>query len=116
MEPGNPGCWDQDTDMELPIEGDNPREGWCNDFFCYVDACQCDAEIFKSSYFGDGESVSYSYQTCGFGNAYVAGLAGGGAAAECTDPPGDSGSIHNFVSYPVGLVVVSLMGRSLRRA
>merc|ERR1711865_432895 len=55
----------------------NARAGWCNSPWCYVDACVCNAEVSQSEYFV-GQSISYSYATCGSDDEFA-------ATITCTD-------------------------------
>jgi len=69
-EPGHGACFDL---VKVPPEEKamSDQAGWCNQKWCYIDPCNCDAaDATKSDYF-PGE-LFYSYGTCGDKNTYTA--------------------------------------------
>lgn len=88
-EPGHPSCWNLTSGTELPtatgrrLNSTNTtgntdtsdttsgtKASWCDDPWCYVDPCQCDAsDVGQSTYFND--EISFSYSTCGSVDKYT---------------------------------------------
>jgi len=70
MEPGHSSCFDLTT--HPPIEKPPSKAAdWCDNKWCYVDPCNCDAaDATKSDYFPN--QLTYSYTTCGDKNTYTA--------------------------------------------
>jgi len=98
---GNEECFSQTTGLEHGIgirtgcddvfAIDDPwcyvdRAGWCDDPWCYVDACVCNSEVTQSEYFV-GQSISYSYATCGAADAFALTVTGGTQQAVCDNLP-----------------------------
>merc|ERR1719498_69879 len=69
-EPGSSSCFDLTT--VPPTEKPQAQQAnWCNQKWCYVDECDCDApDKTNSDYFPD--KLAYSYDTCGDKNTYTA--------------------------------------------
>lgn len=54
--------------MELPAD---KKADWCDSLWCYVDDCTCDsADVAESTYF-PGNTMYYSYKTCGASDTYT---------------------------------------------
>jgi hypothetical protein len=76
IEPGDDRCYDVAAGTELPAPGSGAakeRKGWCDDPWCYVDPCNCNAPSqYESTYFPlEGEKkLFYTYLTCGDADAY----------------------------------------------
>jgi hypothetical protein len=69
-EPGAASCYNQS--QYPPVElSSSLKAPWCDEPWCYVDPCNCDAgDATKSDYFP--ELLYYSYATCGSKNMYTA--------------------------------------------
>jgi len=76
-EPGNTACSyittvASTTGQPKPA---NMKADWCDNTWCYVDPCNCNApDVYKSSYFP--LSMYYSYSTCGSADAFTGGEGG----------------------------------------
>lgn len=85
IEPGHSDCYDVDKIQELPAPGSGAakeRAGWCDDPWCYIDPCNCNAPSqYKSDYFPD--SLFYTYLTCGKEDTY-SGVTDGSAGKEAS--------------------------------
>lgn len=99
-EPGHTGCFNLDKSPPVPLPAhktdaadkhvEGTQAGWCDDPWCYIDPCNCNADDqFESDYFGP---LFYSYAVCGSADAY-SGVADGSAnkGAECAGSDGTSG-------------------------
>jgi hypothetical protein len=70
LEPGHAACFDLTT-VPPTEKAISDQAGWCQDKWCYIDPCNCDAsDATKSDYFPG--SLFYSYATCGDKNTYTA--------------------------------------------
>jgi len=70
QEPGASSCYDLTTTPPTQKPQSN-QANWCNQKWCYIDPCNCDAvDATKSDYFPD--TLHYSYATCGDKNTYTA--------------------------------------------
>jgi hypothetical protein len=69
-EPGATACFD--LSKTPPVEkAQSAQANWCNQKWCYIDPCNCDApDATKSDYFP--ATLHYSYATCGDKNTYTA--------------------------------------------
>jgi len=62
-EPANSACYNASQSQPVPQKL-NPATDWCNDPWCYVDPCACDApDVSNSQVFVD--QMKYSYAACG---------------------------------------------------
>jgi len=86
-EPGSSDCFNQVADAELP---DADRASWCDNQWCYVDPCNCNADVSQSSYFA-GASYAYSYATCGSADEFAA-TVGGTSTGVCVPTCGTAGN------------------------
>merc|ERR1712224_612109 len=69
-EPGASSCFDL-TKVPPEEKATADQANWCNQKWCYIDPCNCDApDATKSDYFPD--TLHYSYATCGDKNTYTA--------------------------------------------
>jgi hypothetical protein len=69
-EPGSSSCFDI-TKTPPEEKATANQANWCNQKWCYIDPCKCDAsDATKSDYFPD--VLFYSYATCGDKNTYTA--------------------------------------------
>eukprot|EP00747_Dinoflagellata_sp_TGD_P141524 gnl/TRDRNA2_/TRDRNA2_176137_c0_seq8.p1 gnl/TRDRNA2_/TRDRNA2_176137_c0~~gnl/TRDRNA2_/TRDRNA2_176137_c0_seq8.p1 ORF type:complete len:536 (-),score=95.38 gnl/TRDRNA2_/TRDRNA2_176137_c0_seq8:302-1909(-) len=60
MEPGHTDCYNVEAGKEKHADA---KADWCDDAWCYVDPCNCNApNQYKSNYF-EG-SVTYTYSAC----------------------------------------------------
>ena len=122
IEPGHSDCFDQNTNEELPVSGDNPRQPWCSEPWCYVDPCVCNADKDKTSRFlmADGTSIDlvYSYPTCGgedfFSTSAEAQERSGIIQGECTQVDASGSMLNTFSLFAAGMVV-AITGRSVFR-
>lgn len=63
VEPGAAACFH----LENATYKADQAADWCGESgndWCYVDACECDFQVFESTYF-PGDSIYYNYDTCG---------------------------------------------------
>jgi len=97
-EPGHPSCYDVCRGEELPKqasassrrlakddcpENNNTKKAWCDDPWCYVDPCACEAKDKSVSlYF---TQMVYSYMTCGSSDKYTSEETDGGKTAQCAN-------------------------------
>jgi len=71
-EPGSPDCYNL-TAAGKPVKGKKENQkGWCNDPWCYVDCCACDASDTAYSHWFKPVAIPYSYQTCGASDKFTA--------------------------------------------
>merc|ERR1719230_1106015 len=98
IEPGHTSCYYVDKGTQKAPHDPNDKDNkdkmadWCDDEWCYIDPCNCNApKQFASDYFGP---LTYTYLTCGSADAYTSTDADAGAnAATCSKgPSGSSGS------------------------
>jgi hypothetical protein len=69
-EPGSSSCFDLTTTPPTEL-ATSKQANWCNQKWCYIDPCNCDApDATKSDYFP--ATLHYSYATCGDKNTYTA--------------------------------------------
>merc|ERR1711879_913360 len=88
-----------------------PAKAWCDNEWCYVDSCKCDApDITESSAFASFGVMKYSYASCGNVDDYTAentdNVVGGGV---CEVETSGAASIWMPVSILVGVVGATLM-------
>jgi len=122
---GNEACFDQTLNVEhavgdrtdpaceseCPVVNANFRAGWCSDPWCYVDACNCNSAVTQSEYFV-GQSIAFSYATCGSTDAFSATVTGGTQQATCASS--DSGAHQQSPALTTLMFLVALtMGRML---
>eukprot|EP00747_Dinoflagellata_sp_TGD_P144259 gnl/TRDRNA2_/TRDRNA2_176469_c0_seq3.p1 gnl/TRDRNA2_/TRDRNA2_176469_c0~~gnl/TRDRNA2_/TRDRNA2_176469_c0_seq3.p1 ORF type:complete len:246 (+),score=30.83 gnl/TRDRNA2_/TRDRNA2_176469_c0_seq3:109-738(+) len=123
MEPGHTDCYDTAAGTELPAPdsgADKVRAGWCDDPWCYIDPCNCNAPSqYKSDYFPD--SLFYTYLTCGDEDTY-SGAADGSSGKEadgntCLDdcfkkdmPAASSGSTDEVSGTEPVKPILSMIG------
>jgi hypothetical protein len=70
LEPGSSSCFDLTT-VPPTAKAIVDQANWCNQKWCYIDPCNCDApDPTNSDYFPD--TLHYSYATCGDKNTYTA--------------------------------------------
>jgi len=93
-EPGHPSCYDTCKGEELPKatsagrrlakdcpQNNGTKKAWCDDAWCYVDPCACEASDQSISlYFGQ---FVYSYMTCGSTDKYTSEEVDGSVSAQC---------------------------------
>merc|ERR1711865_299530 len=105
---------DPDCTADCPVLDANVRATWCDSPWCYVDACVCNAEVSQSEYFV-GQSISYSYATCGSDDDFAATITGGTQQAVCANTAGNDSGAHNQspALTTVMFLVALTMGRML---
>jgi len=69
-EPGSPDCYNF-TDGKLEKKKKELQKGWCNDQWCYVDCCACDAADTAYSHWFKPVKIPYSYATCGASDKFT---------------------------------------------
>jgi hypothetical protein len=76
VEPGTSDCFDltKSPPTEKPIA---EQKAWCNDAWCYVDECACDASDATYSFWFKPIKMVYSYQTCGASDKFTTNQEGG---------------------------------------
>lgn len=60
---GSASCYNQTTDPPTELAEDK-KKGWCDDPWCYVDCCACDAADAEYSHWFKPIKIPYSYSTC----------------------------------------------------
>lgn len=64
-----PTPWDHGVELEI---GAAARADWCDEQWCYIDECNCNAaDASQSTYFGADKIMFYSYSTCGGSDTYT---------------------------------------------
>ena len=122
IEPGSGDCYDQNTHEELPVSGPTARQPWCQEEWCYVDACNCNTDMGTTVRFTQPDNTSidlvYSYQTCGgedfFADSTEAAANNGIIRGECSAQD-SSDSMLNTFSLLSAVIVVAITGRSMFR-
>jgi len=82
------------------------KAAWCDDTWCYVDPCNCNApDVYSSSYFP--LSMYYSYSTCGSADEFTGGEGGSGdkEISSCSSSELDGAS---QLSATIALMVVAI--------
>jgi len=79
-EPGSPDCYNF-TDGKPEKKKKEAQKGWCNDPWCYVDCCACDASDTAYSFWFKPVKIPYSYATCGASDKFT--TAQGEQASKC---------------------------------
>merc|ERR1712039_551890 len=77
-EPTQSACYNASEDQEpkVPQKLLSPQKGWCDDPWCYVDPCKCDAPDKAASVtFAHINEMFYSYTACGSIDAFTAEMA-----------------------------------------
>jgi hypothetical protein len=69
-EVGSESCYDQTKDPPTEL-ADNKKAGWCDDPWCYVDCCACDASDAEYSHWFKPVKIPYSYATCGASDKFT---------------------------------------------
>jgi hypothetical protein len=69
-EVGSPKCYNQSPDPPTELAGDK-KEGWCDDPWCFVDCCACDASDAEYSHWFKPVKIPYSYSTCGASDKFT---------------------------------------------
>lgn len=74
-EPAQSVCFNasEAQDPKVPQQLLQPGKAWCNDPWCYIDPCKCDApDKAASSVFAFLNEMYYSYAACGSTDLYTA--------------------------------------------
>jgi len=109
----DPVCTADPPTTGCPVIDADLREVWCDNFWCYVDPCVCNAAVSQSEYFL-GQSISYSYDTCGSADLFAATVTGGTQQAVCTAGANDSWAHQQSPALTTVIFLVALtMGRML---
>ena len=75
---GSSGCaaYDHDASPECARTGTDSKPDWCPQYWCFVDASNCDQPSARSEFFLNvTPALSFSYEACGYVNSYNAGSA-----------------------------------------
>jgi len=104
-EPSQADCFNASEEQvpKVPQKLLAPTKDWCNNKWCYVDPCQCDApDVTASSTFSSHGVMKYSYSACGAVDSFT--------ASEASDKigSGDCDVTMSGVPFPQTLGFLSL--------
>jgi len=107
-EPGSADCYNLTAGKPVKKKKEN-QKGWCNDAWCYVDCCACDAGDTAYSHWFKPVKIPYSYQTCGASDKFTTAQADNTGKCEtkgCPAAPDQDASGAQMVATTLAMPVV----------